>query len=109
MADAEVDIFDREAVFIETVLEQLRKRLHRELKVTMEHVTTSNGIDYIKSAASNLAGSITTHHLVINRNAISSAASSRIIIACPSPSAKANRLALLCGDLGDSRFFPWHG
>ena len=65
----EVDIFDREKVFIDTVLDPLRKRLP-ELKVTMEHVTTSDGIDYIKSAESNLAGSITTHHLIINRNAI---------------------------------------
>src|SRR5690606_2135135 len=52
----EVDIFDREAVFIETVLDPLRTRLP-ELKVTMEHVTTKDGIDYIKSAKANLAGS----------------------------------------------------
>ena len=65
----EVDIFDREAVFIETVLDPLRKRLP-ELKVTMEHVTTKEGIDYIAESQKNLAGSITTHHLIINRNAI---------------------------------------
>ncbi|CAD7052316.1 dihydroorotase [Pseudorhizobium endolithicum] len=65
----EVDIFDREAVFIETVLDPLRKRLP-ELKVTMEHVTTKDGVDYIKEASANLAGTITTHHLIINRNAI---------------------------------------
>ena len=65
----EVDIFDREAVFIETVLDPLRKRLP-ELKVTMEHVTTKDGIDYIAESHKNLAGSITTHHLIINRNAI---------------------------------------
>lgn len=65
----EVDIFDREAVFIETVLDPLRRRLP-ELKITMEHVTTEDGIDYIRSSARNLAGSITTHHLIINRNAI---------------------------------------
>ncbi len=65
----DVDIFDREAVFIETVLDPLRQRLP-ELKVTMEHVTTSDGVNYIKSAKANLAGSITTHHLIINRNAI---------------------------------------
>lgn len=64
----EVDIFDREAVFIETVLDPLRKRLP-ELKVTMEHVTTEDGVDYIKSQ-DNIAGTITTHHLIINRNAI---------------------------------------
>ena len=66
---ADVDIFDREAVFIETVLDPLRKRLP-ELKVTMEHVTTRDGVDYIKGASANLAGTITTHHLIINRNAI---------------------------------------
>lgn len=65
----EVDIFDREAVFIETVLDPLRKRLP-ELKVTMEHVTTKDGVDYIADSQRNLAGSITTHHLIINRNAI---------------------------------------
>jgi len=65
----EVDIFDREKVFIDTVLDPLRKRLP-ELKVTMEHVTTEDGIEYIRSAERNLAGSITTHHLIINRNDI---------------------------------------
>lgn len=65
----EIDIFDREKVFIGTVLDPLRKRLP-ELKVTMEHVTTEDGIQYIRSAERNLAGSITTHHLIINRNDI---------------------------------------
>ena len=69
VTNPEVDIFDREAVFIETVLDPLRKRLP-ELKVTMEHVTTRDGVDYIKEASANLAGTITTHHLIINRNAI---------------------------------------
>ncbi len=69
VTNPEVDIFDREAVFIETVLDPLRKRLP-ELKITMEHVTTRDGVDYIKSASGNLAGTITTHHLIINRNAI---------------------------------------
>src|SRR6218665_2595600 len=64
----EVDIFDREAVFIETVLDPLRRRVP-ELKVTMEHVTTKDGVDYIRSG-NNIAGTITTHHLIINRNAI---------------------------------------
>lgn len=66
---SDVDIFDREAVFIETVLDPLRKRLP-DLKVTMEHVTTKDGVDYIKASKANLAGSITTHHLIINRNHI---------------------------------------
>jgi dihydroorotase len=65
----EVDIFDREAVFIETVLDPLRKRLP-ELRITLEHVTTADGVDYINASKANLAGSITTHHLIINRNNI---------------------------------------
>jgi len=65
----EVDIFDREKVFIDTVLDPLRRRLP-ELKITMEHVTTEDGVQYIRAADRNLAGSITTHHLIINRNDI---------------------------------------
>ncbi len=65
----EVDIFDREKVFIDTVLDPLRRRLP-ELKITMEHVTTEDGVDYIRAADRNIAGSITTHHLIINRNDI---------------------------------------
>jgi dihydroorotase len=64
----DVDIFDREAVFIATVLDPLKKRLP-ELRVTMEHVTTEDGVDYVNQS-DNIAGSITTHHLIINRNNI---------------------------------------
>ena len=63
----EVDIFDREAVFIETVLDPLRRRLP-ELRITLEHVTTEDGVNYVDGSEANLAGSITTHHLIINRN-----------------------------------------
>ncbi|MBT9382484.1 dihydroorotase [Pseudooceanicola sp. CBS1P-1] len=65
----EVDIFDREAVFIDTVLDPLRKEIP-ELRVVMEHITTSDAVDYIRAAQANLAATITTHHLVINRNHI---------------------------------------
>ncbi len=64
-----VDIFDREAVFIETVLDPLRKEIP-ELRVIMEHITTSDAADYVRSARAGLAATITTHHLVINRNHI---------------------------------------
>lgn len=64
----EVDIFDREAVFLDTVLDPIR-RATPGLKVTLEHVTTSDGIDYVKSGG-DIAGTITTHHLMINRNHI---------------------------------------
>ena len=63
----EVDIFDREAVFLDTVLDPLRARLPG-LKVTLEHVTTAQGVDYVAGAAGDIAATITTHHLMINRN-----------------------------------------
>jgi len=102
---AEVDIFDREAVFIETVLDPLRKRLP-ELKVTMEHVTTSDGIDYIKSSRANLAGSITTHHLIINRNDILVGGIRPHYYCLPVAKRESHRLALrTAATSGDHRFF----
>jgi dihydroorotase len=67
VTDPEVDIFDREAVFIARVLDPLRRRLP-ELRITMEHVTTADGVAYIESAERNLAGSFTVQHLVLERN-----------------------------------------
>jgi len=102
---ADVDIFDREAVFIETVLDPLRRRLP-ELKVTMEHVTTADGIDYIKSAKANLAGSITTHHLIINRNAILVGGIRPHYYCLPVAKRENHRLALrAAATSGDKRFF----
>jgi dihydroorotase len=69
VTDPEVDIFDREAVFIERVLEPLRRRLP-ELRVVLEHITTEEAVAYVASGGPNLAATITAHHLVINRNAI---------------------------------------
>jgi dihydroorotase len=63
----EVDIFDREQVFLDTVLDPLRRDIP-DLKVTLEHITTSHGIDYVRDAPGDIAGTITTHHLMINRN-----------------------------------------
>lgn len=65
----EVDIFDREQVFLDTVLDPLRRRIPG-LRVTLEHVTTSHGIDYVAGADGDITGTITTHHLMINRNHI---------------------------------------
>jgi dihydroorotase len=65
----EVDIFDREAVFIDTVLDPLRRRTPG-LRVVMEHVTTEEGVAYVSAGGPDLGGTITVHHLIINRNAI---------------------------------------
>ncbi|MES2146204.1 MAG: dihydroorotase [Pseudomonadota bacterium] len=69
VTDPAVDIFDREAVFIETVLDPLRRRIPG-LRVVMEHVTTAEGVAYARAGGPDLAATITTHHLVLNRNHI---------------------------------------
>ncbi len=69
VTDPETDIFDREAVFIERVLDPLRRRLP-ELRIVLEHITTEEAVAYVASGGPNLAATITAHHLVISRNAI---------------------------------------
>jgi dihydroorotase len=69
VTDPAVDIFDREAVFIDRVLAPLRARVPG-LRVVMEHITTSQGVEYAGSGGAGLAATITTHHLCINRNHI---------------------------------------
>ncbi|QBF31399.1 dihydroorotase [Thalassococcus sp. S3] len=70
VTDPDVDIFDREAVFIDRVLDPMR-RATPGLRVVMEHITTSGAVAYVRDAASpDLGATITTHHLVINRNHI---------------------------------------
>lgn len=67
--DPAVDIFDREAVFMEQSLLPLLKR-HPGLKVVIEHVTTAETVDIVRAHASHAAGTITPHHLVINRTSL---------------------------------------
>ncbi|WHS97404.1 MAG: dihydroorotase [Pantoea stewartii] len=67
VTDSHIDIFDREARFIETVMEPLRKQFPA-LKVVMEHITTKDAADYVESANENLAATITPQHLMFNRN-----------------------------------------
>jgi len=62
-----VDIFDREAVFIETVLEPLVENFP-ELKIVLEHITTKDSADFVSQAGPNIAATITAHHLLANRN-----------------------------------------
>lgn len=69
VTDPTVDIFDREAVFIERILSPLVKDFP-ELRIVMEHVTTAEAVDYVRAQEGRLAATITAHHLMINRNAI---------------------------------------
>jgi dihydroorotase len=69
VTDPEVDVFDREARFIEQQLIPLRADFP-ELKVVLEHLTTEEGVQYVAGAGPQVAGTITAHHLLYNRNAI---------------------------------------
>ncbi len=69
VTDAEIDIFDREAVFIEQILKQLIAKLP-DLKIVFEHITTEQAVQFVDSAGPNIAATITPHHLHINRNAM---------------------------------------
>ncbi|WP_112322758.1 dihydroorotase [Oceanibium sediminis] len=105
VTDAEIDIFDREAVFIDRVLDPIRRRTPG-LKVVMEHVTTSNGIDYIASVEQGLAGTITTHHLIINRNHILAGGIRPHYYCLPVAKREEHRKALLAAATsGDPRYF----
>jgi len=65
----EIDLFDREAVFIDTVMKPLRADMP-ELKVVFEHITTSDAAAYVAEASGPIAATITAHHLLYNRNEI---------------------------------------
>ena len=68
-ADPAIDIFDREAVFIKRVLSWM-VRDYPALRIVLEHVTTEEGVAFVKSRGANVGATITPHHLIINRNAI---------------------------------------
>ena len=69
VTDPDVDIFDREAVFIDTLLRPLVERMPG-LKVVLEHITTKQGIEFVEQGPDTVAGTLTAHHLLMNRNAI---------------------------------------
>jgi dihydroorotase len=105
VTDPAIDIFDREAVFIDRVLDPLRRRIP-ELRVVMEHVTTKEGVDYARSAGDNLGATITTHHLIINRNAILAGGIRPHYYCLPVAKRETHRLALRkAATSGDRRFF----
>ena len=105
VTDPAVDIFDREAVFIDRVLAPIR-RATPGLKVIMEHITTSEGVAYARSAESGLAATITTHHLVINRNHIFMGGIRPHYYCLPIAKREIHRQALLeAATSGDRHFF----
>ena len=69
VTDPDIDVFDREKVFIERHLQPLTQRFP-QLKVVLEHVTTREGVEFVSSAPDTIAATITAHHLLLNRNAM---------------------------------------
>jgi dihydroorotase len=105
VTDADVDIFDREAVFIDRVLDPLR-RATPGLRVVMEHITTSNAVDYARAQDETLGATITTHHLVINRNHILAGGIKPHYYCLPVAKRETHRLALrAAATSGEARFF----
>ena len=105
VTDSDIDIFDREAVFIDRVLDPIR-RATPGLRVVMEHVTTKDGVDYIGETEKNLAGTITTHHLIINRNHILAGGIRPHYYCLPVAKREVHRLALRkAATSGDARYF----
>lgn len=105
VVDADIDIFDREAVFIDRVLDPIRREIPG-LKVVMEHVTTRDGVDYIRGGGETIAGTITTHHLVINRNHILAGGIKPHYYCLPVAKREEHRLALrAAATSGDASFF----
>ncbi|PFH09217.1 dihydroorotase [Collimonas sp. PA-H2] len=105
VTDPAIDIFDREAVFIERVMQPLRRDMP-ELKVVFEHITTKDAAQYVESAEGPVAATVTAHHLLYNRNEIFKGGIRPHYYCLPVLKREEHRLALVrAATSGSSRFF----
>jgi dihydroorotase len=105
VTDPAVDVFDREAVFIERVLIPLRRDFP-ELRLVFEHITTRQAVDYVRAADAHTAATITAHHLLLNRNAMFRGGIRPHHYCLPVLKREEHRRALLAAAVsGDARFF----
>jgi dihydroorotase len=105
ITDPAVDVFDREAVFIERVLQRLIRN-YPGLKIVLEHITTTDAVDFVSASRANLGATITAHHLVINRNALFAGGLRPHMYCLPVAKREAHRLALRgAATSGDAKFF----
>ncbi len=105
VTDPEIDIFDREAVFIDRVLDPLRRSLP-ELRIVLEHITTLEAVQYVAAGGPNLAATITAHHLAFSRNAIFAGGLRPHLYCLPIAKREPHRLALRRAAVsGDPHFF----
>ncbi|MGI9245946.1 MAG: dihydroorotase [Steroidobacteraceae bacterium] len=100
----DVDVFDREQVFIDRVLARIVERLP-QLKVVFEHVTTRAAVEFVRSARAGVAATITPQHLLLNRNALFEGGLRPHHYCLPVLKREHDREALLAAATGDSRFF----
>ena len=102
---SDIDVFDRESVFIETILIPLRKKLP-SLKIVFEHITTSQAVEYVRDAEGSIAATITAHHLLYNRNAIFKGGIRPHYYCLPVLKRESHRQALLrAASSGNPKFF----
>ena len=105
VTDRDIDIFDREAVFIDRVLDPIR-RATPGLRVVMEHITTSHAKDYVSESDKDLAATITVQHLMLDRNAMLVGGMRPHYYCLPILKRREHREALLQAAIsGDARFF----
>jgi len=105
VTDSHVDIFDREAVFIERTLSDLVRDLPG-LKIVFEHITTADAVAFVESAGPNVAATITPQHLHINRNAMFTGGIRPHMYCLPVAKREVHRLALRkAATLGSAKFF----
>jgi len=105
VTDPEIDLFDRENIFIETVLQPLLTR-RPGLRVVFEHITTKEAAEFVAAAGANVAATITAHHLLYNRNAIFSGGVRPHYYCLPVLKRETHRLALVAAATsGSSKFF----
>jgi dihydroorotase len=105
VTDPQVDIFDREAVFIDTVMRPLRKDFPA-LKVVFEHITTEEAADYVSASGPQTAATITAHHLLYNRNALFTGGMRPHYYCLPVLKKERHRLALVkAATAGTAKFF----
>ena len=105
VTDAEIDVFDREAVFIDRILQPLRKQLP-QLRIVFEHITTQEAVHYVRDAEGPIAATITAHHLLYNRNAIFKGGVRPHYYCLPILKRETHRRALMqAASSGNPRFF----
>ena len=105
VTDPDIDIFDREAVFIERVLAPLHERLP-QLKIVFEHITTRQAVEFVTAANFQIAATVTPHHLIINRNAYLAGGIKPHYYCLPVAKRETHRLALLDAVIaGTGKFF----